>query len=197
MTVLSRRTVLSGAVATTATTAVGPISTTLPALAADADTPMTLFIGLSSALTGIAENKLNPQHKTPFPRDPLNVKQAYFDQASRHPAFEPLLKTYKANQSNPNKDALAKIILDQPEIRYLARSIMLAWYLGAWYEPSVLEHPPAVPPPLPFTVISPAAYTQGQVWRVAQTHPMGYSEWVFGYWSRKPDRELGEFIANN
>ncbi len=135
MTVLSRRTVLSGAVATTATTAVGPISTTLPALAADAETPMALFIGLSSALTGIAENKLSPQRKPSLPRDPLNVKQAYFDQASSHPAFDLLLKTYKSNQSNPDKNALAKIILNQPEIRYLARSIMLAWYLGAWYEP--------------------------------------------------------------
>jgi hypothetical protein len=86
--------------------------------------------------------------------------------------------------------------LEQPEIRYLARSIMLAWYLGAWYEPDVLEHPPAVPPPLPFKVISPAAYTQGQIWRVAQAHAMGYSEWTFGYWSKKPDQELTNFIAN-
>jgi hypothetical protein len=194
MAVFTRRTVLTGAVATTA---VGSIGTSLPVLAADARTRMALFIGLSSALTGIAENKLNPQRKPNLARDPLNVKQAIFDQAATHPAFDLLLETYEPMSSRQDPDAAAKLILDKPEIRYLARSVMLAWYLGAWYEPDVLEHPPAVPPPIPFKVISPATYTQGQVWRVAQTHPMGYSEWTFGYWSKNPDHELTDFIANN
>ena len=38
----------------------------------------------------------------------------------------------------------------------------------------------------PVKVISPAAYTQGWTWRVAQAHPMGYSELRFGYWAKDP-----------
>jgi hypothetical protein len=186
MTVFSRRTVLTGAAATTAVTAVGSVDATLPAVAADAVTPMTSFIGLSAALTGISEQKLSPG------RDPLNVKQAYFDRADKYPEFEPLLTLYEANKDKPNKDEIAKIILDQPDVRFLARSIILAWYLGAWYEPEVLKKPPA--PPIRFEVISPAAYTQGFVWRVAQAHPMGYSEWAFGYWSAPPTQSLDDFI---
>jgi hypothetical protein len=40
--------------------------------------------------------------------------------------------------------------------------------------------------PIPFTVLTPAAYTQGWAWRVAQAHPMGYSELRFGYWADQP-----------
>jgi hypothetical protein len=35
-------------------------------------------------------------------------------------------------------------------------------------------------------VISPAAYTQAWTWRVAQAHPMGYSEFRYGYWAGEP-----------
>jgi Membrane bound FAD containing D-sorbitol dehydrogenase len=186
MTVFSRRSVLTAAAATTAVAAVSSVDATLPAVAADAVAPMTSFIGLSAALTGISDRKLSPG------RDPLNVKQAYFDRANKYPEFERLLKLYEANKDKPNKDEIAKIILDQPDVRFLARSIILAWYLGAWYEPEVLKKPTA--PPIRFEVISSAAYTSGFVWRVAQTHPMGYSEWAFGYWSDPPTQSLDEFI---
>jgi hypothetical protein len=186
MTAFSRRTVLTGAAATTAATAVGSIDAARPAVAADAVPPMTSFVGLSVALTGISEGKLSPS------LDPLNVKRAYFDQAAKYPEFQRLLELYEASKNRPSKDEIAKIILDQPDVRFLARSIILAWYLGAWYDPEVLKKPPA--PPIPFKVISSTAYTQGFVWRVAQTHPMGYSEWAFGYWSAPPTQSLDDFI---
>jgi hypothetical protein len=193
MTVVSRRTMLTGAAATTAMTAVGSIEATAPA---DAATSMDLFLGLSSALTGIAVDRLNPRRQPGqrFPRDTLNVKQPYYERAQRYPEFEQLLKLYNANSDKPDKDEIAKIILDDPDARFLARSITLAWYLGAWYEPADLKKPPSVPPPIPFEVISPTAYTQGFVWRVAQAHPMGYSEWAFGYWSDPPTQSLNDFI---
>jgi hypothetical protein len=178
---------LTGAAATTAVTAVGSIDATRPAEAA---TSMDLFLGLSSALTGIAVERPPSQRA----RDVLDVKQAYYARAQRYPEFEQLLKLYNANSDKPDKDEIAKIILDDPEVRFLARSIILAWYLGAWYEPADLKKPPSVPPPIPFEVLSPTAYTQGFVWRVAQAHPMGYSEWAFGYWSDPPTQSLDDFI---
>jgi hypothetical protein len=191
MTVVSRRTMLTGAAATTAVTAVGSIDATRPAEAA---TSMDLFLGLSSALTGIAVDRLNPRRQPgqKFPRDTLDVKQAYYERAQKYPEFDQLLKVYNVNSDKPDKDEIAKIILDDPNARFLARSIILAWYLGAWYEPDHLKKPP--PPPIPFQVISPTAYTQGFVWRVAQAHPMGYSEWAFGYWSDPPTQSLDDFI---
>jgi hypothetical protein len=188
MTIVSRRAMLTGAAATTAVTAVGSIDATRPAEAA---TSMDLFLGLSSALTGIAVDRLNPRRPPQqTPRDILDVKQAYYERAQKYPEFEQLLKLYDANKENPNTDEIAKIILDDPDARFLARSIILAWYLGAWYEPADLKKPP----PIPFRVVSSTAYTQGFIWRVAQAHPMGYSEWAFGYWSDPPTQSLDDFI---
>ena len=58
MTGVSRRIVLTGAAATTAVTAVGSIDAMQPAEAA---TSMDLFLGLSSALTGIAVDRTRSQ----------------------------------------------------------------------------------------------------------------------------------------
>jgi hypothetical protein len=52
----------------------------------------------------------------------------------------------------------------------------------------------ALPPFPPFVTVSMDAYTQSWVWRIAQTHPMGYSEWQFGYWTKDP-RPLTDFIG--
>jgi hypothetical protein len=77
---------------------------------------------------------------------------------------------------------------------YLGRSLVLLWYLGAWYDPAMLKdaQAKATGPQheqvfLPFTVASPKAYTRGLLWKIAGAHPMGYSELQFGYWSRTPD----------
>jgi hypothetical protein len=42
-------------------------------------------------------------------------------------------------------------------------------------------------------VVSATAYTQGWTWRVAQAHPMGYSELRYGYWGNDP-LPLGDYI---
>ena len=97
--------------------------------------------------------------------------------------------------------ASAQAIIDKvqatPDTKYLARSIVLMWYLGAWYDPdnlrALVERPD--PPPAKFEVISPKAYTQGWALRVAQAHPMGFSEMQFGYWSRPPSARV-DFIGN-
>jgi hypothetical protein len=182
MTVISRRTVIAGAAATTAASAVGPGAS--PALAQAAAKPaIELFVELSELLTGIAAKKLAPDV------DPVNIKYAYFDRANAQPGFDRLLKIYADNPAPPEK--AADIILNQSgaEVQYLARSIMLAWYLGAWYAPGDLARQNQPNPPLgpiPYEVISAPAYTQGWIWRVAQTHPMGYSDDIFGYWHKKP-----------
>lgn len=150
-----------------------------------ATTPMDLFVGLSSVLTGIGQQQLAPNV------DPKDIKQLYFDKAkAENPAvFNQLLSIYQTTEGQ-GPDAVAAAVFANPDTCFLARSIMLAWYLGSWYKPADLqrnsEQKDPRNPPLESTVISADAYTQGWAWNVAQAHPMGYSNFTFGYWSENP-----------
>jgi hypothetical protein len=200
---VTRRTVLAGAAATAAATVVA-VDPPARAHSVDADLPemqylragfkrdMEAFVQLSAALTGIDANKLRPFV------DPVDIKRDYFNWVNEREAaaFETLLRIAKENaggQLDPAQTILAKgdATLTPSEIKakYLARSIVLMWYLGAWYDPGDLQKAAEKPnDPLPtFKVISAKAYTQAWALRVAQAHPMGFSEMQFGYWARKPD----------
>jgi D-sorbitol dehydrogenase-like protein len=176
---LTRRNILTAAAATAAG-AVSATSLATPAAADDA-ADLDLFVTLSAALTGIAKGKLAPSV------DPIQVKNDYFSQARPDPAFPALLQIIRDDPTHPDVAAEKVMNNADPNIKYLGRSIILAWYLGSWYEPKTLaSHTPSKPglfPVVPLKVISPAAYTQGWTWRVAQAHPMGYSEMRFGYWA--------------
>ena len=34
--------------------------------------------------------------------------------------------------------------------------------------------------------VSDQAYKESWAWKIAQSHPMGYSEYHFGYWAEQP-----------
>ena len=156
-------------------------------------TPLQNFVALSALLTGIDAAKLAPA------LDPKNIKQVYFDYATQQSGvqFEQLLSIYAANASK-SPDAIADIIFNQsgPGICHLARSVMLMWYLGSWYAPDALQQAKSSQPPPDSVVISSAAYTQGWAWSVAQAHPMGHSNFNFGYWASNPPA-LKDFIGGN
>jgi hypothetical protein len=151
---------------------------------------MALFVGLSSVLTGIDKAKLAPA------LDPNNIKQVFYDCASQEGGalFTQLLGVYGACQAEPDAQVAQTVFQRSgPALCYLARAIMLSWYLGSWYRPGDLQQaqeaepaPPETLPPLSGAVISAAAYTQGWAWNIAQAHPMGYSNFSFGYWARQP-----------
>jgi len=156
---------------------------------ADKAADLDMFLGLSAALTGIAKSRLAPAV------DPIRIASEYFNQASSQKGFAGLMQIVR---DNPAVAAEKIMNHDDPDIKYLGRSIILAWYLGAWYEPETLKtydspHP-GLFPVVPLKVISPKAYTQGWAWRVAQAHPMGYSELRFGYWSEDPPG-IDDFIT--
>lgn len=160
---------------------------------------LQLFVALSSGLTGIGAARLAPAV------DPIQIKRDYFNAAkfiekpSRkpNPNFPRLIDIIRADPKNPEAAAAKVMNNTDPAIMYLGRSIILAWYLGVWYDPDVLKryNTPDQPFPVPVDrVISPAAYTQGWTWRVAQAHPMGYSEMRFGYWAQDA-LPLSDYIA--
>jgi hypothetical protein len=155
---------------------------------------MEPFVTLSSALTGIAAEMLAPGI------DPIDIKQSYFDTAQQAEpvVFAQLLQIVAENpQLSPQQLADLVLLQSGDAIRFLARSIMLAWYLGNWYQPADLKiyaGPKPPPVPIPFRVISMDAYTQGWAWSVAQAHPMGFSTNIFGYWSEPPP-SLTDYIG--
>jgi len=191
----TRRTLLAGAAAATAVATVGTLSTAPTACAADANSAqdMSDFVKLSEVLTGIMALKLAPA------ADPIDIKRDYFKLVSeKRPAgFDKLLTIVRDNRNAPAQAIIDKVQSD-PDSKFLARSIVLMWYLGAWYDPDdlkMLAEPPPSPREVSHKVISAKAYTQGWVWRVAQTHPMGSSDMQFGYWQRKPNPERPDFIG--
>jgi hypothetical protein len=205
---VSRRTILAGAVATA--TAVG--ASDMPAYAhgasPDSREDMMAFLVLSAALTGIRVGNLAPEFSQADPTDPkktvpllkadpgtdpINVKNDYFKwiNASNAPTFEKLLqiaKDHSASAPNTISQEIITQVNASDETKYLARSIVLLWYLGSWYKPEDLQKnsSPGTRALTFSKVLSAKAYTQGLVWQIAQAHPMGYSNLQFGYWSREP-----------
>ncbi len=221
---VTRRIVLTGAAAATAIATV-PAALDTPARAHSVDPNsrehMVLFVLLSSALTGIAANKLAPGFRleprptnpptVPAPpidlaksvpgSDPVDIKREYMTWANEKysSGLESLLRLVRKNLNAPNRE---QAIIDALQFddddknktpsdidaKYLARAIVLMWYLGAWYEPAELKALRKDPKRVPtFRVVSPKAYTQAWALRVAQAHPMGFSEMQFGYWTRPPN----------
>jgi predicted secreted protein len=178
---VTRRKVL-GVAAGTMASAIGAAQFTEPAIADDA-ADLDLFVKLSATLTGIDILLLAPV------RDPLQIKRIYFKQAKSDPAFESLMRIVRANPAGAADNIMNNA---DSKIKYLGRSIILAWYLGAWCPPAVLAQTPP-PSSVDPKIISPAAYTQAWAWRIAQAHPMGYSELRFGYWSDEP-LPLDDFV---
>lgn len=161
-----------------------------------ATTPMEQFVALSALLTGIDAAVLAPA------LDPNDIKQTFFDtaQAADPANFAALLQLFANNQQHSPAEIAAAILNPAtPGVCFLARAIMLAWYLGSWYEPAILQKLAGSNPPpgsMPGRVISSGAYTQGRAWDVAQAHPMGYSNFTFGYWNTQPPT-LADFIQGD
>jgi hypothetical protein len=191
---ISRRAMVAGTVAMTAVAAVLPLSNS--AFAETPDQDMMAFLVLSSALTGVDIETLAPE----FSRgsgdilsanpgiDPINIKSAYFRQVNAPgtaASFAKLLQIAEDNRLSQN-NIIAKVNASDADTKFLARSIVLLWYLGSWYEPADLKNAAASPGLIKQKVLSAKAYTQGLVWQIVGAHPMGYSNLQFGYWSRDP-----------
>jgi hypothetical protein len=198
---ISRRTVLTGTVATTAAAAVAPIAGSAYAAAPDMNSKqdMVAFLLLSAALTGVHVVNLAPEFVPDKSEilnsdpgvDPINIKNAYFawinvnDSTS---SFAKLIQLAKDNRESAIS-IIAAVNASDDNTKFLARSIVLLWYLGSWYKPGDLKTNSATPGTravTPSEVVSAKTYTQGLIWQIVGAHPMGYSNLQFGYWSRDP-----------
>ncbi len=160
---------------------------TIPESTAIPDSEIQDFADMSAALTGFQSSFLKPA------LDPLGLARTYYEFALAQDSLnmKALLDAYLAIKAQPAQqiaDTLLETANPDPASlsppAYLAQSIIAMWYLGAWYFPGVQGGSGFAPTPL--QVISSVAYTNGLAWRVMQSHPMGYSEFTFGYWSQAP-----------
>ena len=146
--------------------------------------PIPAFVAMSAVLTGLTEAQLSQPHA---------LAQTYYTAAhtAEGTALDDLLALY-ATESKKTSDpvAIGKALYGSaPATSFLARSIILEWYLGMWYDPGSLQAYAATSDPskLVMSVISPVTYEHGFVWSIAQAHPMGYQRTLsYGYWNVPP-----------
>ncbi|MFJ4192995.1 sorbitol dehydrogenase [Pseudomonas sp. NPDC089534] len=149
-------------------------------------TDLDNFAGLSSALTGIPQDLLAPEV------DPIGLPTeflAYIGPRITDAVLQALLSQYAtlaADKVPPDRIAQAVLMNGaQPattQTAQAARAIMKLWLLGVWYQPYTVGGYKQNDQ----TVVSDQAYTQSWAWKIAQAHPMGYSEFFFGYWNSEP-----------
>lgn len=157
------------------------------------------FANMSAALTGFLPSKLKPA------LDPVGLARTYYEFALSQvgaSSMSALLDAFRAIQTQqppPSPQTIADTLLEtssstpSPQA-LICQSIVAMWYLGAWYIPGVTGGGGF--PPTPLQIITPEAYTNGLVWNVMQSHPMGFSAFTFGYWSQVP-APLSSFGVNS
>ena len=142
------------------------------------------FANMSAALTGF-----QPSFIRPF-LDPVNLSGTFYEFAVAQvgqpmmdalmSAFDALSNQKPALSAQQIADTLLELTNPTPSSQaQLCQTIIAMWYLGSWY-----------PPPFQadglHQVISSQAYTKSLVWNIAQSHPMGFSPFTFGYWGQVP-----------
>lgn len=163
------------------------------------------FVQMSVLLTGFNESVLAPS------LDPIDLKTTIFNYAAAHanPSFDQLVQVFTTlaagtpvSQMTPQQrqeigDQLLGINgrRQDPNVAATARSVMLAWYLGSWYQPFDNTVDGQLVKQGTQTVISDQAYIGGLSWKAMQSHAMGNSTFTFGYWAEEPP-PLSAFTGN-
>lgn len=139
----------------------------------------TNFANMSVALTGFTADVVNPFF------DPLGLVAQYLntaDTSAGATAVDALIQQYLTlvGQGLSNQQ-IANTLLDTSNPKpgaqaLLAAQILTLWYLGSWYSTTG-------PSPV---VVSANAYIGGLTWKAMQAHPMGSSDFTFGYWVQAP-----------
>lgn len=160
---------------------------------------MDYFVSMSVGLTGFTSDAIAPQI------DSVNIKAAYlqaFDENLPDGMAEQILiqykKLYEAAGGKPGHEEqivgqmLAGSGTDAAQILAM-RQLIFLWYAGAW--PTVQSDNSPSHGQTFSTVLSATSYTQGLVWRVMQSHPMGSSNYTYGYWANDPP-PLSAYLEN-
>ncbi len=142
------------------------------------------FVALSAALTGYDSAALwatgcLPEYRRQVAAVAGPALMARLDGAGMDLATLP---------PGPARDGAAReMVLADPDLGALARSLIQLWYLGQW-----------TPMPADWVerngarredvarILSPRAYREGLVWDAIGAHPMGAKQQGFGAWAEEP-----------
>ena len=151
---------------------------------------MQNFVGLSAVLTGFSETIIAPQ------LDPVDIKSEYLpfytDKITQESGdanlVEQIFQTYADLKSQGLSDQQIGTAMLEPgngEAFVLAcRKLIFMWYSGAW--PTLIPASGGKPASTVSDMISAKSYTCGLAWQVMQSHPMGDSNYRYGYWEQTP-----------
>lgn len=162
------------------------------------DQTMQTFINLSAVLTGFNASILAPS------LDPVNIKAEYlpfFTDKVGASLTQQIFATFSklSSQTSPALTAQqigqAMLAPSNGEDFVLAcRKLIFMWYSGAW--PTLIPATATAQATTVSDMISAKSYTCGLVWQVMQAHPMGDSNYRYGYWA-KPPASLSAYTGNN
>jgi hypothetical protein len=160
------------------------------------DPNLPVFLQLSEALTGV---KVSSFDRTTTPgtpakpgdlrprNSPIDLAPVYLQllQSRDRIGIESILKRFSGATAE-QAPGIIRELLNDTHLGPICHSIIKLWYLGVWYSPAK--------PGEAELVVSPQAYIESLVWKVAQAHPAGYSLAPFGHWADDPP-PLSEFIT--
>ena len=145
---------------------------------------MENFVGLSVVLTGFAKTIIAPDI------DPINIKAEYFAKFTAEISnSDAILSAYETLKSqNKSDQEIGEAILANSAYEMPCRKLIFLWYSGAWatVNGSMTSS----------EMLSAKSYTQGLAWQVMQSHPMGDSNYRYGYWANEP-ADLSGYTGNN
>jgi hypothetical protein len=159
----------------------------------DTNITMDNFIGLSAVLTGFAQSILAPG------LDPVDIKSEYLpfftEKVAKESGNSNLVATIFTTFANLQSQTTPKLSNQQIGEAMLApangadfvlacRKLVFMWYSGAW--PTIIPATTTAPESTVSDMISAKSYTCGLAWQVMQAHPMGDSNYRYGYWAKPP-----------
>lgn len=154
---------------------------------------MDNFVGLSAVLTGFSAEVIAPD------LDPVDIKSEYlpiFTQKIATESGDPnlvakIFSTFAGLQAQKLSDQqIGEAMLDPKNgdaFVLACRKLIFMWYAGAW--------PTIQGTNVDSDIISDTAYTASLVWQVMQSHPMGDSNYRYGYWTQVP-ASLGDYTGH-
>ena len=165
-------------------------------------TNMDNFIGLSIVMTGFGKNIIAPD------LDPVDIKSEYFPffnlkivEESKDPNLINLIYSKfasLADQTDPKltNQQIGEAMLDPAngdDFVLACRKLIFMWYSGAW--PTLIPATATAPASTVSDLISAKSYSAGLAWQVMQSHPMGDSNYRYGYWAQPP-ADLNAYTGN-
>jgi hypothetical protein len=139
------------------------------------------FLDISVHLTGYKKNELlaTGMHETYYytimkEADQDNVR-AFFKEA------QAIMDEFGKNIDQMNEE-IAKRLFPADKYLELARRIILMWYTGIWTSIVMTNGKPKSTTDM----ISGETYTEGLIWKTAETHPAGAKQPGWGSWAFPP-----------